>query len=187
MGAGAAAEPRPCWRCFLEQRVAAFSALPLAFHPLYWPSLFESPEINTPRGCVPETEGRLGRTGPQCEDSRAAPPRSIRGDAVVRGMPSADWSVGSVRCLPGRIWNMKTQGWKAEEAGVNGSTWLSEVFPAEASADSCLSNTVPGVEPHRCGRVRGCGWLSDTPGPTCRKMDGTVETGLAGPTGSSPF
>lgn len=37
---------------------------------------------------------------------------------------------------------MKTWGWKAGAAGVNGSTWLSEAFPAEADAGACLSNSV---------------------------------------------
>lgn len=44
-------------------------------------------------------------------------------------MLSADWDVGSGRCLPGKISSMKTWGWKAGEADVKGSSWLSIVVP----------------------------------------------------------
>lgn len=45
--------------------------------------------------------------------------------AEVTEMMSADWNVGSMRCLPGRISSMKTLGWKAGEADVEGAAWIS--------------------------------------------------------------
>lgn len=115
------------------------SALPLAFHLLCWPSPRERPRH--PGKVSPETEGRLGGRGTPRGNSRAAPPWEGRGG--LRGERDTDCRCehGSARCLAGRIWSMKTWGWKAREAGGKGSTWLPEVFPAEADAWVTLSRS----------------------------------------------